>query len=66
VATGLTQGKAEPEAMEELSHKHIPFAEAVHMIQRGEITDSVTVLGIMTYAYSVVVQHDNEKALAPH
>ncbi|PWU02377.1 MAG: DNA mismatch repair protein MutT [Candidatus Melainabacteria bacterium] len=51
LATDLVQGEAEPEETEELAHKRLPFAEALDMVMRGEITDSVTVIAILYYAH---------------
>ena len=50
LATGLTQGIAEPEGTERLQVRRLPFAEALAMMQRGEITDALSVLSIQQYA----------------
>lgn len=50
LATGLTQGEAEPEGTEQLAVRHLPFSAALEMVQKGEITDSLSVLAIMSYA----------------
>lgn len=50
LATELTRGEAQPEGTEKLSHQCIPFEEALNMVLRGEITDSVSMLAIMQYA----------------
>jgi len=50
LATGLTQGEACPEGTEKLELLRIPFQEALSMIQSGEITDSLTLIGILRYA----------------
>ncbi len=47
VARDLTFGEAEPEESEDLKVKKIPFSEAVEMVMRGEITDSLAMIGIM-------------------
>src|SRR5205085_1656155 len=39
LARGLTAGTAEPEGTERLQVKWVPFAEALVMMARGEITD---------------------------
>ena len=49
VATGLTQGTQRPEATEQLNLRRVPFAEALAMVQRGEITDALSLLAIMNY-----------------
>jgi 8-oxo-dGTP pyrophosphatase MutT (NUDIX family) len=66
LATGLTQGTARPDATEDLAHKRVHFSEAVKMVQRGEITDSMSVIAILHYAYSVVWEADKDRAIAPH
>jgi 8-oxo-dGTP pyrophosphatase MutT (NUDIX family) len=50
LATGLTQGEAQPEGTEQLQVRRVPFAEALAMVQRGEITDALSVLAIQQYA----------------
>lgn len=47
VARNLTFGEAAPEESEDLKIKKIPFSEAVDMVMRGEITDSLAMIGIM-------------------
>lgn len=46
LATGLTQGAAEPEAYEEIETIRIPFAEALALAEAGAITDSKTVAAL--------------------
>lgn len=55
LATGLTQGQAEPEGTEDLRIKRVPLAEAVAMAHRGEITDSLSVLALTLLACSKIV-----------
>lgn len=50
VAEGLTQWQAEPEETEELSVRLVPLQEAVEMVMRSEITDSLSVCGILMVA----------------
>jgi 8-oxo-dGTP pyrophosphatase MutT (NUDIX family) len=50
LATGLTQGIAQPEGTELLQVRRLPFAEALAMVQRGEITDAISVMAIQQYA----------------
>jgi 8-oxo-dGTP pyrophosphatase MutT (NUDIX family) len=50
LATELTPGAAEPEGKELLQVKWVPFAEALAMTERGEITDSLSVLGLQRVA----------------
>ena len=47
VARDLTFGKPAPEESEDLKIKKVPFSEAVNMVMRGEITDSIAMIGIM-------------------
>ncbi len=47
LAEDLVQGRAEPEDTEDLSLRRVPFEEAVAMVLRGEITDSLSVLGLL-------------------
>jgi 8-oxo-dGTP pyrophosphatase MutT (NUDIX family) len=50
LATGLTQGPAEPEGTEQLQVRRVPFDEALVMTLRGEITDALSVLALQHYA----------------
>ncbi len=47
LATDLTQGEAMPEGTEELRLRRVPLEEAVQMALRGEITDGLSVLGLL-------------------
>lgn len=47
LATGLTQGEAEPEDTEDLMVKKLPLDQAIQMIYSGEITDSLTIAGLL-------------------
>lgn len=47
VARNLSQHQAEPEDTEMLQVKKIPFSELVKMVLHGEITDSLTVAGVL-------------------
>ncbi len=48
LATGLKQGTAELEESEsDLIVKKLPFSEALEMVMKGEITDSMTVAGFL-------------------
>lgn len=47
LATELEFGEAEPEETEELILRKIPLDEAIAMINNGEITDSLTVAGLL-------------------
>ncbi|WP_205511122.1 NUDIX domain-containing protein [Longitalea arenae] len=46
LARRLSQHTASPEETEELQVKKLPFEEAYQMVERGEITDSMTVAAI--------------------
>lgn len=50
LATDLTHGEAQPDSTEKLMHKVVPFAEAVEMVLKNEITDSLSVIAILTHA----------------
>jgi hypothetical protein len=51
LAEGLEFGESELEQSEaDLVVKKIPFAEALQMVMRGEITDSMSVAGILHVA----------------
>ena len=47
VAQDLKQGKAEPEDTEQLQVRRVRFSEAVDMVMRGEITDSLSMIAIL-------------------
>lgn len=47
LARGLRQEEAEPEETEDLTVKKIPFIKAYEMVMNGEITDSLSMVGIM-------------------
>jgi 8-oxo-dGTP pyrophosphatase MutT (NUDIX family) len=46
-ATGLTSGSADPEGSERLDVKRVAFREAMAMLERGEITDSLSVMALL-------------------
>lgn len=47
LAEDLTQGETEFEETEVLQIKKLPFPEALEMVMSGEITDSISVAGIL-------------------
>jgi len=47
LARGLEQREAEPEETEQLVVRKLPFDEAYRMVERGEITDSMSVASIL-------------------
>ncbi len=47
VAQGLSFGEAQPEETEDLLVKKLPLAEAVEMVMRGEITDSLAIAALL-------------------
>ena len=51
IARDLTQGQSAPEPTEELQIKKLPFEETFQMLLRGEITDSLSVAGILKVQY---------------
>ncbi len=46
LARGLTFGESEPDETEKLQVKKLPVAEAIMMMERGEITDSLTIMAL--------------------
>ena len=51
VATDLTQGETEFDETEDITIRKLPFKEAFEMAMNGEITDSLSVAGILKYAH---------------
>ena len=47
LARGLKQGTASPEETEQLQVKKLPFEEVYQMVERSEITDSMSVAAIL-------------------
>jgi 8-oxo-dGTP pyrophosphatase MutT (NUDIX family) len=47
LARGLEQREAQPEETEQLVVRKLPFEEAYRMVERGEITDSMSVASIL-------------------
>ncbi len=47
VATGLLQAKAAPEDTEQIATRRLPLSEAVEMVVRGEIGDSLSVMALL-------------------
>ncbi|MGF1547501.1 MAG: NUDIX domain-containing protein [Thiotrichales bacterium] len=50
VARGLSQGETEFEETEAITVRKLPFDEAVAMVMRGEITDSLSIAGLLKLA----------------
>jgi 8-oxo-dGTP pyrophosphatase MutT (NUDIX family) len=50
LATELTPGSPAPDATEDLSVRLVPFPEALAMVDRGEIHDAVSQLGLLAAA----------------
>jgi 8-oxo-dGTP pyrophosphatase MutT (NUDIX family) len=50
LAHGLKDGTAAPEGTEQLQVRRVPFAEALRMVERGEITDALSVMGLQRVA----------------
>jgi 8-oxo-dGTP pyrophosphatase MutT (NUDIX family) len=61
LATDLTHGDAAPEPTEELSYCRVTFAETLHMVNTGKITDAMSVLAILFYAIQT-----GDKGLSQH
>ncbi|MBK9285892.1 MAG: NUDIX hydrolase [Sphingobacteriaceae bacterium] len=47
LATDLTEGIAEPDENEDLKIMKVPFQKAYEMVMNGEITDSLSMVGIL-------------------
>ena len=50
LATELSAGLANPEDTEDISCKRLSFDQALAMVERGEITDAISVTAILTLA----------------
>ncbi len=50
VARDLEQVAATPDETEDLQLRRVPFREALAMVDRGEIRDSISIMGILRYA----------------
>lgn len=50
VAMGLTEGKPEFEETEDITIMRLPFADALQMVFNGEISDLLSVAGLLRYA----------------
>jgi len=50
LATGLTEGKAQPDEDEVLDVVRLPFGDALEMITSGEIQDAKTIIGLILAA----------------
>jgi len=50
LATGLTQGKAQPDEDEVLDLVRLPIGDALEMISSGEIQDAKTIIGLILSA----------------
>lgn len=47
VAKGLSQGETEFDDTEDLAIKRLPLSEAIDMVMKGEITDSLSMAGLL-------------------
>ncbi|MDP4584056.1 MAG: NUDIX hydrolase [Verrucomicrobiales bacterium] len=54
LATGLTQSEASPEETEDLAIRRLPLQEAIAMVRRGEITDSISVIALLALAAEAI------------
>jgi len=50
LAEGLTEGETEPEETEDLDIRTLPLQDAVAMVNAGEITDAISVAGLLRIA----------------
>ena len=49
-ARAVGQGSASPDPSEDLAVRWVPFDEAIAMIDRGEITDAMSIMGLLRLA----------------
>ncbi len=56
VATNLQEGESEFDETEDIEIRKMPLADALAMIFRGEITDALTVAGLLRLAVELKVQ----------
>lgn len=54
LARGISQHTSSPEDTEQLTVKRVPFEEAYGMVERGEITDSMSVAAILKVKLLIV------------
>lgn len=47
IARDLSFGEAQPEETEALKVKKVPFSEALEMVYKGEITDSLSIMALL-------------------
>lgn len=50
LATGLTEGTSSPDETEVLTVRKIPLTDAIQMVERSEITDAMSVAGLLKAA----------------
>ncbi len=53
LAQELTEFENHPDPEEELIVKKVPFQEVFQMVLKGEITDSISVMGILKVKYLI-------------
>ena len=53
LATGLTQRAARPEGTEKLENQLVTLDEALAMVESGEISDALSIIGILRYLRSI-------------
>lgn len=51
LAWGLTSGQSKPEETESISLKRLPFSDVLAMIDRGEMTDAISVASLLRVHY---------------
>jgi 8-oxo-dGTP pyrophosphatase MutT (NUDIX family) len=50
IAKGLSTGQQSLESTEDIEYKKIPLTEAIEMVKRGDITDSISVAALLRIA----------------
>ena len=63
IATGLTEGEADPDGTEDLRTRHLPFREALHEAMSGTIRDALTV-AMLLRAYYMAMEGELDETLA--
>ena len=53
LAEGLTEVPAEPDGTEELAIRRVPLDDALRMVESGEISDGMSVMGLLLLARSL-------------
>jgi 8-oxo-dGTP pyrophosphatase MutT (NUDIX family) len=55
LATGLSEGRADPDGTEDLATLWVPFHDLVRHIDTGQITDALTILAVRSYQSQLAI-----------